>query len=111
MQGCAHCRSYKQGDSSVMRDKMVREECETGRVPFGMKKVTPTLRDVMYSLVMDANTIDYASFEEWADEFGYDHDSRKAEAVYKQCLEIALKLRNAIGEDGLAKLREAFQDY
>lgn len=44
-------------------------------------------------------------------ELGYDPDSRKAEAIYKACLEIALKLRNALGEDGLAKLREAAQDY
>ena len=30
---------------------------------------------------------------------------------YRACLDIALKLRAAIGEDGLAKLREAAQDY
>ena len=106
MQGCAHCRAYKQGDNTVRRDQMVRAECETG-----INAKTPDLRDIMYSLVMDSDVIDYPSFEEWASNFGYETDSRKAEAIYRACLDIALKLRAALGDDGLAKLREAFQDY
>ena len=88
MQGCAHARSYKQGDNTVRRDQMVREECETGR-----NAPTPDLRDIVYSLVMDSDVIDYPSFEEWASNFGYETDSRKAEAIYRACLDIALKLR------------------
>jgi hypothetical protein len=34
-----------------------------------------------------------------------------AEAIYNACIDIALKLRSAIGESGLSELREAFQDY
>lgn len=35
----------------------------------------------------------------------------KGETIYRACLEIALKLRAAIGEAGLAALQNAFQDY
>ena len=71
----------------------------------------PELRDVLYSLSMDASVLDSSCFEEWANELGYEADSRKAEGIYKACLDIALKLRNALGEAGLEKLRTACQDY
>jgi hypothetical protein len=57
------------------------------------------------------SVLDSGSFEEWAADYGFDTDSRKAETTYRACLDIALKLRNGIGEDGLRKLQEAFQDY
>lgn len=106
MQGCADAPSYRQMDNSVKRAQIVREECEAG-----VRVKKPALRDVLYSLSMDADAIEYPSFEEWASNFGYETDSRKAENIYRTCLEIALKLRAAIGDDGLAKLREACQDY
>lgn len=71
----------------------------------------PLLRDVLYSLVMDASVIDYATFEDWASEYAYDTDSRSGERTYCVCLEHALKLRAMIGEAGLTKLREVFQGY
>jgi hypothetical protein len=67
--------------------------------------------DVLASLVMDSSAIDYSTYEEWAGDCGHDPDSRKGEAIYRACLEIALKLRNGLGEAGLAALREAAQDY
>lgn len=71
----------------------------------------PRAQDVIYSLVMDSDVLDAGGFESWASDLGYDTDSRKAEAIYRACLEIALKLRSAIGEAGLTKLREAFREY
>jgi hypothetical protein len=71
----------------------------------------PELDDVMCCLVLDADVIEYANFEEWADSIGYDSDSREAEKTYRQCLEQTLKLRSAFGEDKLSELREAFIDY
>jgi len=60
---------------------------------------------------MDASAIDYATFEEWAPEMGYDADSRKGEAIYRTCLEYALKLRGAVGDKAMEQLRTATQDY
>jgi hypothetical protein len=71
----------------------------------------PDTCDVIYSLLSDGDAIDHPSFESWASDFGFDTDSRKAEATYRECLDIGLKLRNYLGEDLLRELREIFQDY
>lgn len=118
--GCAHCPSYQQR-ATVDSAAFVKQECETGKRAKSDRKgvddlqwgapIQPELADVLHSLASDSDVLDCGSFEEWAGNLGYDTDSRKAEAIYRACLEIALKLRNALGEDGLAKLREAAQDY
>lgn len=112
---------------SQYRDKICAAECESGfpmeidpwgrgnENTFKRKPKAPAIMpdpvDILYSLAMDSDVLNYGTFEDWASEFGYDTDSRSAESVYRACLEIALKIRVAIGEDGLERLREAFQDY
>lgn len=73
--------------------------------------IGPVLKDVMYCLVNDGDAINYTSFEDWADNYGYEKDSRKAEKIYQACLKVGLTLRNELGEPLLQELREAFQDY
>jgi hypothetical protein len=75
------------------------------------KRIDPDVLDVIYSLISDSSVIDHRGFEDWASEFGYDSDSRSAEKIYQSCLQSALALRAAIGEEGLQKLSEAFQDF
>jgi hypothetical protein len=54
----------------------------------------PTLEDVMYALLMDANVGRQAlSFGEFCDEYGYDEDSRKAYNIFTACQEQYTKLR------------------
>jgi hypothetical protein len=65
----------------------------TGSGAQRLRAPEPKLADVVESLLSDAGVLDYATFEEWAGEFGFDVDSRKAERTYRQCLEIALQLR------------------
>lgn len=119
MAGVAHCPSYKQGDK-VHRAQLVEWECEHGRrartfsgsiLGTSGKLIEPKLDDVLYSLASDADAIEHPTFESWASDFGYDTDSRKAEAIYRACLETALKLRSALGDEGLRQLRDACQDY
>lgn len=73
--------------------------------------IVPDPVDVLYSLTLDSDVLNYGTFEDWAAEFGYDTDSRSAESTYRACLEIALKLRTAIGEAGMDTLKTAFEDY
>lgn len=73
--------------------------------------IEPTLRDVLHCLMSDGDAINYLSFEDWADNFGYDKDSRKAEKIYQACLQTGLTFRNSIGEKKLAELRDIYQDY
>lgn len=125
MAGAGHCPSYRQHED---KDSLVKVEweCENGRAAGRVdyhgrdytvqakhpkQELKPELADVVSSLVLDSDVLDRDSFEEWAVDCGYDVDSRKAEKIYRDCLNIALKMRNALGEDGLAKLREACQDY
>ncbi len=81
-----------------------------GRI--GAKKIpAPKTADILYSLTLDASVLDHPTFESWAGDFGMDPDSRKGEATYRACLELALKLRAAVGDEGLQELQTAFQDY
>lgn len=120
--GMAHCPAYKlpakvAGNyNSIMRDGLIRQECETGRTWRGSPladgpAIVPHPLDVLHSLLSDADAIDYRSFAEWADSLGYDADSIKAESTYRACLAIGLAMRNTLGETALAELREAFNDY
>lgn len=113
--GIAHCPSYKQGARWTLDyNAAIASECETGRKARRFSRgdaINPKPLDVIYSLVMDSDALDYATFEDWASEYGYDADSRSAEKTYRACLEIALKLRAGLGDSLLSELREAFQDY
>ena len=68
----------------------------------------PKLVDVLWSLVMDSDVLNYSGFEDWADSFGYDTDSRLAEKTYNQCMDIALQMNSMFDLD---TLQELFQDY
>jgi hypothetical protein len=120
--GEGHCPSYKQSLGSMSYDQRqaLDYECENGRVAgripgtrflSGGKPILPDELDVIHSLALDSDVIDYANYEDWASEFGYDPDSRKAETTYRACLQHALALREAVGEAGIQELREAGQDY
>ena len=67
-------------------------------------KEPPTAADVLSCLLLDATGYDDArNFEDWAPEFGYDPDSRKAEKIYHECGEISKKLHALLGDH--------FQDF
>ncbi len=109
------------------REAIAAAECESGfpmeidpygRGPRNLFKrkaksaaIEPKAEDVLYSLVSDSDVLNSSGFEDWASNYGYETDSRSAEATYRACLELALKMRAAIGETGLSDLQTAFQDY
>lgn len=126
-QGVGHIPHYShQFSRLVVYDAAVRQVCETGKSPLIPHKngydacqagrmvpetkplPPPSLVEVLSCLVMDASVLDYPTFEEWASEFGYDPDSRKGERIYRECLQIALQLRQLIDLDAA---RDAFADY
>jgi hypothetical protein len=47
-------------------------------------------------------------FEEWCADFGYDTDSRKAEAVHRQCRESGRKALKVLGREAYAKAVELY---
>lgn len=59
----------------------------------------PTAHDVLGCLCSDATMVSHGqSFEDFASNLGLDTDSRKAEASYRECQAIALKLRGFLGD-------------
>lgn len=75
-------------------------------VPFrmgsGHNQKEPTALDVLECLLSDAASIENArSFEEWAEEPGFDTDSRKAEQSYRQCEAQHRKLKAWLGSERL----------
>lgn len=121
--GIAHCPSYKQGGRRITYEaNAVIWECEHGKAAFvgqntgtimprNKTPLQPKAADVLSSLVSDSAVLDAGGFEAWARDCGYDTDSRQAEAIYSACLDIALKLRSALGDDGMRELRSALEDY
>lgn len=68
-------------------------------------KGAPKIDSVLSSLMFDASGAENASsFEDWASEYGYDTDSRKAERMYNACREISAKLRVFLGRDAYNEL-------
>lgn len=60
----------------------------------------PTRAEVLDNLASEADGIESTrGFEDWAGEFGYDTDSRKALATYEACLKSARSLRDFLGRD------------
>lgn len=51
----------------------------------------PSYDDVMASLLLDSAALGQ-EFEEWAQEYGFDADSRKAHAIWEACCDNARKL-------------------
>jgi len=100
---------------SIAADEKMRHLVENGWYMLGVlqrvDQPAPDRNDVLHSLCLDSEVLDYPTFEEWADNFGYDRDSRKAEKIYRDCLEIALRMRAIFGNSDLTKLRATFEDY
>jgi hypothetical protein len=109
-----------------MTPRAIAWECEHGKTAkgewmhhgansfrpmFAGPPIEPNPVDVVASLVLDSDVLDYPTFEDWATCMGYDADSRRAEATYRACLETALAIRAAVGDEGLRLLRDACQDY
>lgn len=123
MQGIGHIPNYQKvipfnARRTLAVEKFEKLASEQGRFARSLdpsvlseKLPAPLLRDVLYSLVMDSDVINYSDFEEWAENFGYEADSRSAEKIYKDCMKTALELRSLIGNEALEQLRELFQDY
>lgn len=83
-----------------------------GSKPFGLyysmgsaHTAPPTLDDVLDNLAVDSSGYDTArGFEDWADSYGYDTDSRRAERIYRAVERQAEKLREFLGDDLYAVL-------
>lgn len=75
------------GGPAPFRNTLMWAELEAKRKP-----IVPSADSVLSCLARDAIGSE-STFEDWANEYGYDTDSRKALATYMECQETATKLR------------------
>jgi len=60
----------------------------------------PETWDVVYCLLSDARCVYWGeTFEDFCDNLGYDHDSRKAWSIYQQVIKQSKELRRLLGDD------------
>lgn len=122
MQGIGHLPGYKLHlgrNYTVHEQEYLKVGAETGTEPRdvghgwvpGKPIGAPPLAEVLQCLLTDATALDYATFEQWAEDTGFEADSRRAEAIYRACLDIGLKLRRMLGDAAMDRLREALRDY
>ena len=72
---------------------------------YGHNGAEPKTAEVLDCLASDANGYDNAqSFEDWAGDYGFDTDSRKAERTYKAMAKSADKIRRLLGDDAYTLL-------
>ncbi len=71
------------------------------------KKIMPKLNDFVHSVIMDGRPyFEHLCFEEWADEYGYDTDSIKANKIYEQCCDIGRQLARGLTKAEIDALAE-----
>jgi hypothetical protein len=64
------------------------------------KQQFPGVEDVLGCIQSDCQSIENArDFADWAADFGYDADSRKAEKIYRTCQDQAQLVRSWLGRD------------
>lgn len=106
--GTGHRKFFK----SVFFDTRVYSQQEKRRyIEENSQPVEPVAAALIHSLFLDGEACNY-SFEEWAGNYGYDEDSRKALETYLQCQKVGGQLRRIIGNNELlSALSDALQDY
>lgn len=71
----------------------------------GSAHTPPRLANVLNSLVLNASGVD-ASFEDWANEYGYSTDSLEGQATYHTCKQQTTQLRALFTSEEYAALLE-----
>jgi hypothetical protein len=70
-----------------------------------------TLENLLACLQMDCRDVDLP-FEQWAEDLGYNTDSRSAEKIYLECAKVRAQLIRLLGRKGFAEFQELdLSDY
>lgn len=91
-------------DKKIPTELLLKNVADTGSKLPSAFALPPSAYDALASI--SPNTYCETSFEDWCDEFDYDKDSRRAEAMHKRCMEFALQLRQFFTDAEIEDLRE-----
>lgn len=109
-QGIGHIPKALLGGNPPRSGTIGREAIETRIAESGKGLPKPTVADILHCIVID-NCSEHHDFEDWADSFGYDKDSRKAETIYRACVQQTRDAERFFGRALIAKFAELLQDY
>ena len=71
----------------------------------GHKGKRPTVSEVLDCIASDASGYENSNnFEDWATDYGYDPDSRRAETIYHNVKAVSLNLKNFLGKEAYETL-------
>lgn len=74
-------------------------------------KGAPNIADVLRSLHSDSRMTEGQTFESWAQDLGFDTDSRRAETMFRECVKLNSEMRSMFTSEELDNLDELFSDY
>lgn len=118
-QGIGHVPGYQHNPRQTMHEAACfGEPWETGKYnPYKREVVytrkplpAPHAADILHCIIVDS-TDNHDSFEEWAREYGYDTDSRKAEETYNACRKQTRNAQSVFGAKLLAELASILEQY
>ena len=71
----------------------------------GHKGKRPTVSEVLDCIASDASGYENSnSFEDWANDYGYDIDLRRAETIYHNVKAVSLNMKNFLGKEAYETL-------
>lgn len=109
-ENCSH--HWARGAVFKKEPKAMQLQASTAAKLAQYQKVAPKLDDVCHSILSDgAAFFDGERFEEWCANYGYDTDSRKAEATWRACDDIGRALARGLSRDELDGLRQWASNY
>lgn len=79
-------------------------------VPFSMGQAhgaSPSLHNVVGCLISDSLSVEDVDFEDWAENLGFDADSKSAKKAYKACVRMRERLIDFFGDDAFNALCDA----
>ena len=104
----------KQIDHAVENGNGLKVIINNGHADLSFKQIKfphPEMEEILQCLVSDSNVRNYLSFEDWASDFGYDEDSRKAEKIYVESQKITSSFAKLVGGvDKITMLEELLQE-
>ncbi len=104
----------KQIDHAVENGNGLKVIINKNHADLSLKQIKfphPEMEEVLQCLVSDSNVRNYLSFEDWASDFGYDEDSRKAEKIYVESQKITSSFAKLVGGvDNITMLEELIQE-
>ena len=71
---------------------------------------TPDVKEVMYSILSDMSAGELP-FEYFCSEYGYDEDSRKAYAMWEECVRLVTEIMSIFSPDEIEAMQKALEVY